>query len=256
MSAIQQGPRANGTFVRMNRKDPSPSVASAEPQIPFNLAAQMHKDPLPAPTAEERLKAIGRVHNATIGHHGTNRTMRLLQQLELSWPNMARDITQFIQTCPVCQKQRPMHKKAESIPGQLSTYALFEELAIDFIGPLPTDQCNNTYIFNAICCFSRFTELIPVEAATALIAAHCLLSIVSRYGCFRRIRSDRGTHFVNEIIYEFLKLFEIQNILTLAERPQANGMVERNGGEVMRHLRALVLDSRTRDIRSVILPLA
>ena len=43
-------------------------------------------------------------------------------------------------------------------------------------------------------------ELFAVEAATAVIVAHRLLSMMSRYGCFRRVRSDRGTHFVNEVI--------------------------------------------------------
>jgi hypothetical protein len=128
-------------------------------------------------------------------------------------------------------------------------------LSVDFVGPLPTDEVQNSYIFNAVCSTTRYCELFAVEAATAIIAAHCLLSIVSRYGCFKSIRSDRGSHFVNEVIEEFLRLFEIQAVLTLAQRPQANGLVERNGGEVMRHLRALVLSKGLRALWSVMLPL-
>jgi hypothetical protein len=60
---------------------------------------------------------------------------------------------------------------------------------------------------------------------------------------------------VNEVIEEFLALFEIQAVLTLAQRPQANAIVERNGGEVMRHLRAILLDKVLRTIWSVLLPL-
>ena len=89
-----------------------------------------------------------------------------------------------------------------------------------------------------MCSTTRYCELFATEAASAIIAAHCLLSIVSRYGCFRRMRLDRGFHFVNEVIMEFLALFEIQAVLTLAQRPQANEIAERNGG----HLRALLLD--------------
>jgi hypothetical protein len=61
---------------------------------------------------------------------------------------------------------------------------------------------------------------------------------------------------VNEVITEFLRLFEIQQVLTLAERPQANAIVERNGAEVMRHLRILVAPKDLRSIWSVVLPLA
>ena len=114
----------------------------------------------------------------------------------------------------------------------------------------------NSYIFNCVCSTTHYCELFAVEAATAVIAAHCLLSVVARYGCFRQIRSDRGTHFVNEVMAEFLRLFEIQHVLTLAERPQANAIVERNGGEVMRHLRALVAQRDLRSLWSVMLPLA
>jgi hypothetical protein len=65
-----------------------------------------------------------------------------------------------------------------------------------------------------------------------------------------------GTHFVNDVITEFLRLFEISQVLTLAERPQANGIVERSGGEVMRHLRLLVAPKDLRSLWSVMLPLA
>ena len=126
---------------------------------------------------------------------------------------------------------------------------------MDFIGPLPKDEVGNTYILNCVCSTTRYCELFPVEAATGVIAAHCLLSVVARYGCFRAVRSDRGSHFVNEVVEEFLRLFEIQAVLTLAHRPQANAIVERNGGEVMRHLRALLLDKVLRGLWSVLLPL-
>jgi hypothetical protein len=70
------------------------------------------------------------------------------------------------------------------------------------------------------------------------------------------VRSDRGTHIVNEIVEEFLRLFEIQQVLTLSERPQANAIAERNGCEVMRHLWMLVASKDLRSLWSVVLPLS
>ena len=81
-------------------------------------------------------------------------------------------------------------------------------------------------------------ELFAAEAATLIITARSILSVVSRYGCFKRLRSDRGTHFVNEVIEIFLRLFEIQRALILTI--QANGIVERLRGEEMRHLKTLI----------------
>ena len=91
----------------------------------------------------------------------------------------------------------------------VAAYQIFEELGVEYIGPLPKDLLGNSYICNCVCLTTRYVELFAVEAATAVIAAHCVLNVVARYGCFKRLRSDRGTHFVNEVIAEFLRLFEI-----------------------------------------------
>jgi hypothetical protein len=169
---------------------------------------------------------------------------------------MSRDVAGWVATCPLCQKYRLGGKEILAVPSPIATFQVFEELGIDFIGPLPKDDVGNAYICNCVCATTHYCELFAVEAASAVIAAHCLLSVVARYGCFRTVRSDRGSHFVNEVIAEFLRLFEIQHVLTLAERPQANGVVERNGGEVMRHLRMLVAPKDLRRLWSVMLPLS
>ena len=88
---------------------------------------------------------------------------------------MHRAVSTLIAACAFCQKERLSGEPPVVVLSSLVSCSLFEELAIDFIGPLPADAVGNVYIFNAICVFSRFTELIAVEAATAVIAAHCLL---------------------------------------------------------------------------------
>ena len=205
---------------------------------------------------KERRSWFDSVHNETQGHMGLHATLRELQQKGLTWPRMSRDVVKWIATCALCQKYRLGGKEVLAIPSPIASFQVFEELGIDFIGPLPKDDVGNSYICNCVCMTTHYCELFAVEAATAVIAAHCLLSVVARYGCFRAVRSDRGTHFVNEVIAELLRLFEIQQVLTLAERPQANGVVERNGGEVMRHLRLLVAPKDLRRLWSVMLPLS
>ncbi len=107
-----------------------------------------------------------------------------------------------------------------------------------------------------VCGFSNYTEAFAVEDATAEIAAHVLVSICARYGVPSCVRSDRGSHCVNGVIEELMRIFGITQVLSPPYRPKANGMVERNGGELMRHLRALVTLPELRDLWSVVLPLA
>jgi hypothetical protein len=203
----------------------------------------------------QRRAVFDSCHNSAQGHHGIQRTVMEIQQREFEWPRMSRDVATWIAECAQCQKIRGKDPEVQAVPSPIGAVCIFEELSVDFVGPLPKDEVGNTYILNCVCSTTRYCELFAVEAATAVIAAHCLLSVVARYGCFRSIRTDRGSHFVNEVIEEFLRLFEIQAVLTLAHRPQANAIVERNGGEVMRHLRALVLDKVLRGLWSVLLPL-
>ena len=88
--------------------------------------------------------------------------------------------------------------------GSLRQDTLFEEVSIDYIGPLPKDQVDNSYIMICVCCFSGYVEAFSVEAATAVIAAHCLINVIARYTAPARIRSDRGSHFINDMISECL----------------------------------------------------
>ena len=160
-------------------------------------------------------------HNSTQGHHGVQRTVNEIRGLDYEWPRMTRDVAGWIAECPSCQKVRAREPDISAVPSAIGSFCIFEEMSVDFVGPLPVDEVGNSYILNIVCSTTRYCELFAVEAATAVIAAHCLLAVVSRYGCFRRMRSDRGSHFVNEVIEEFLELFEIQAVLTLAQRPQA-----------------------------------
>ena len=225
------------------------------PLAVVDLGAASPDVPKPPSSTEEHRQWFDLCHNATVGHSGVHATLRRLREKGFVWRRMSRDVATWISICPDCQKWRLGATDIKVKTSPIASHAIFEELSIDFIGPLPRDDVGNAYIFNAVCDTTLYCELFAVEAATAVIAAHCLLDIVARYGCFYSIRSDRGSHFVNEIVEEFLRLFQIQHVLTLAERPQANGICERNGAEVMKHLRILVAAKDLRSIWSVVLPL-
>ena len=197
-----------------------------------------------------------RCHNETEGHMGVQETCRRLQKAGTTWRRMSRDVSMWILSCGYCQKYRLGPEHQVIVTSTIAAYQIFEELGVDYIGPLPKDLLGNSYICNCVCMTTRYVELFAVEAATGVIAAHCVLSVVARYGCFKRLRSDRGTHFVNEVITEFLRLFEIQHVLTLAERHQANGITERLGGEEVRHLKALTAPKDLKSVWSVVLCLS
>ena len=255
VEVVQKPPLLSRPMVKGKRKKKSltepPGVSNSS-----DLALRDHQRELRViEDPEERIAIFREVHNGLAGHHGINRTVWMLHDRGVTWVNMAKDIAKFVSECVTCTKNQVRIPEVQAARGTLRQYALFEELSIDFIGPLPTDQLGNSFVCGIICGFSRFTELFATEAQTAVIAAHCVLSVAARYGAPQRIRSDRGTPFVNEVIKELMRMLNIVHVVTPPYRPQANAMQERNGGETVRHLKALVRLPETKDLWSVVLPL-
>jgi len=83
------------------------------------------------------------------------------------------------------------------------------------------------------------------------------LTVFGRYGAAKYIRTDNGSNLVASILVsELVKLLGMDRKTTLPYRPQANGQVERAGGEATRHLRAIVFAWRASSSWSIFLPLA
>jgi hypothetical protein len=177
--------------------------------------------------------------------------LTILHSKGVQWPKMSKDVSTFISECIVCQNELARMKSTGEIRTSMRQFALFEEISIDFIGPIPEDVLGNTYILSVICNFSNFTELFAVEAATAFVTAHVLISVCARYGVPARI-----SHFVNDLIRELKRVFDIVSVFSPPYYPQANGMIERNGREIMNHLRALIVLQEIKQLWSVVLPLA
>ena len=121
---------------------------------------------------------------------------------------------------------------------------------IDYVGPYP----DNGYVLVLICSFTRWTELYWCPDNTAISACECLLQYFGRFGAPSRIRSDRGSHFMNEIVKEFLIRTGTPHNLTLAYSKQENAIVERVNKEVNRHLRAFTFDSTNLHAYKLCLP--
>ncbi len=52
---------------------------------------------------------------------------------------MSRDVTAMVNECVVCQKKRARVLATGESRTPLRQYSLFEEVSIDFMGPLPED---------------------------------------------------------------------------------------------------------------------
>ena len=152
--------------------------------------------------------------------------------------------------CPCCQKMNVLKIPIHAHSFTTSTYSPMDCLNRDFIGPFP----DKGYILVIVCTFTRWVELYATIDATAqsqkqkqtmffvdIIISSVVLLIVS-YVC--QLRSDRGPHFIAEVIEQFLTHVGVEHELTLAYSKEENAIVERFNKEVNRHLRALTFEMK------------
>jgi hypothetical protein len=205
---------------------------------------------------KECYKQIAKVHNSTAGHNGVEKTLEKLKSIDSSkWPHLRDHVKKFVSDCPICQKLDYRNVKNHTEPYTTASMEPFETLNIDTIGPLPKDDLGNIYVLVIIDCFSRFIELYAVPDTSAPPAAKCILQHLGRYGAPRRIRTDNGSQFVNEMVDELISLVGSEHQLSLAYSSEENAIVERANKEVMRHLRAIILDKKVIGEWSTLLPL-
>jgi transposase InsO family protein len=126
---------------------------------------------------------------------------------------------------------------------------------MDYVGPFPEDEFKNSYILVIIDTFTRATGLYPVPAADGPNAARSLLHFIGYFGCPSQIVSDRGSHFVNDIIREFMSLMGTDHKLTLAYSKEENAMVENANKRVQEYLRDIMFERRIINKWSIALPI-
>jgi len=196
---------------------------------------------------EERVETISQFHNSTVGHHGIDRTVRLLTEKGHTWKNLRMHVSRFVKRCPCCQKMSHLttvisaHRFTMAAPGP------FMRINIDRIGPLPESAAGHTSILVIIDCFSRFVTLFPVKDGSAANSKTNLLWHFGQWGVPEEVIHDGGPEFANHEIQELLTLCGIVNTTTLAYSKEENSMVERANKEVMRHLRNILFETNIVD---------
>ncbi|KAL2092522.1 hypothetical protein ACEWY4_012320 [Coilia grayii] len=144
------------------------------------------------------------------------------------WPTLASDVTNWCEACLVCAAIN------QGVPGRTKLHrpvppkGPWENLQMDFIGPLPNAKGGYRYCLVIIDKFSKWVEAIPTRNNTAHTVARVLANqIIPLYGAPVQIESDQGTHFTGQIVNDMCKLLNIEQRLHIPYRPQSSGMVER-----------------------------
>jgi hypothetical protein len=205
----------NGILYKKNRKNP-----------------EQHQRVI---TLLDREKLLYNLHSSPFGgHFGVKKTIeRILEKYY--WPNLGQDVKRYIETCDACQRtgKPPKVQLTEST----KVVEPFYQIGIDFIGPLKETTNGNKYIIVATDYFTKWPEAKAVPKATAAETAEFLYKdIICRHGAPSVILTDRGSHFVNNIIKEIQQEVGFTHKLASAYHPQTNGQTERFNGTLCRSI--------------------
>ena len=161
-----------------------------------------------------------------LGHNGTARTYMLLKRTYY-WKGMKTDISNYVKQCKLCQKQNILPVKYVS--GHFSApMAPMEFISMDLIGDFTPSSKGNKYALTVICMLTGYTFCIPIPSkkASDVITAY-IDNVYSKFGGSKKILSDNGTEFKNQLFEKIAKELGVQfKCYTAPYHPQSNGRIE------------------------------
>ena len=99
---------------------------------------------------------------------------------------------------------------------------------MDFLGPLPETADGHKYILVVNDYATRYCLAFPTKTAKAPEVAKILVrNVFLEYGPPSVILSDRGRHFLNDLVAAIEQLFTVRHVFSSGYRPQTAGITER-----------------------------
>lgn len=175
------------------------------------------------------------------GHPGQEKTIKLVGR-DYYWPNMAKFIRDYVNSCFQCCKNKNRHHKKY---GQLQPLPIpdgpWTSLSMDFISQLPVSNGFDS-ILVIVDRFSKMSIFVRSHTtATSLDLATIFIDrVFSKHGLPEDIVSDRGSLFVSSFWESLCTLLKIKRNLSTAFHPETDGQTERVNQVLEQYLRMYV----------------
>lgn len=184
-------------------------------------------------------------HNGTASGHNGIVKMYLRIKSKHTWPNMKKDIIDFVNNCKSCQLNKTVRKKNKS-PMIITTtsVAAFERVAMDIVGPLPVTEDGNRFILTIQDDLTKFSQAFCIQNHDAETVAEKLTLFISYFGLPKSILTDQGSEFMSKTMKELARAFKIKQLNSTAYHPQTNGALERSHATLKDYLKQYVSEDQ------------
>ncbi|GBG78811.1 hypothetical protein CBR_g28035 [Chara braunii] len=188
---------------------------------------------------------LGECHDATT-HFGYKKPATNLVQ-KFWWPTMMDDATTYVETCHVCQRDKPRMQAPVGLikplpipigPG-LSAY-------MDFMDTLVTSKSGKRHIFLIVDTFNKYARPIamPETARTDHVIKLFMDNKVCDFGLPKPIVSDKDVRFTSELWQNTAQQGDTQLQMTSGNHPKSNGPAEQMNRVVQHLLRHYIKPSQ------------
>lgn len=176
------------------------------------------------PPLEDRPLLLMREHRK--GHFGSDALYHSLRRQGIYWTNLKNEAVELVKQCPQCQKHNiaqkgynPLRPIISSLPG--------DSWGIDLAGPFTTSTRGNNYLCVMIDHASKYCVLEPIPDKLATTIAKVVANLICDLGPMRKLVSDRGAEFCNQVMSLLKKSLSFEHALISTYHPRSNGASER-----------------------------
>lgn len=166
--------------------------------------------------SEQKLLIMQKVHH---GHFGIERTISLARDY-FYWYGMAKDISEYVERCKVCQKLQKSNAKEPMIVKPVPTKP-WEIVASDLF-----TFVRDNYLL-IVDSYSGFFDIQKLVDNTSKEVISVLKSWFTIHGIPKVLESDNGPHYSSKVFADFSKDWNFEHRTSSPKFPQANGLAER-----------------------------
>ncbi|XP_062088884.1 uncharacterized protein LOC133795448 [Humulus lupulus] len=203
------------------------------------------KERVCVPNNEElKREILTEAHNTLYSvHPGTTKMFNDLKR-HYWWPNMRKDVVEFVAKCLTCQQVKAEHRKPAGLlqPIRIPEWK-WEEITMDFVVGLPKTSKQHDAIWVIVDRYTKSAHFLPVRMTYTMDqwAELYVQEIVRLHGVPVSIISDRDARFTSLFWESLQRALGTKLKFTTAYHPQSDGQFERTIQTLEDMLRACVL---------------
>ena len=152
--------------------------------------------------ASMRQVTLEKIHH---GHHGIQRCRMPVYSL-VWWPGVAKEMDNFVQSCPICQRTTPTTREP-LITIPLPRFP-WERIAGDLL------ELKGSMYLLVVDYYSRFMEVQKLNSTTSTSVITHLKSLSARFGIPAEMVTDNGLQFASNEMKEFSDSYGFWHITT------------------------------------------